>query len=76
MFGLFKSSNNTGFKICLTDILRMSSAVRKEKEMLETVDGMEWDIFMASAMTGIQCCDFIVGNIIPRASPEFRLASW
>lgn len=58
MFGLFKSSNNTGFKICLTDILRMSSAVRNEKEMLETVDGMECDMFMADAMVNVHCCAF------------------
>jgi hypothetical protein len=49
MFGLFRSSNNTGFKICLTDILRMSSVVRNEKEMLETVDGIECDMFMVCA---------------------------
>ena len=38
--GRFKSSNKIGFTICLTEILRMSSVVRKEKETLWTVEGM------------------------------------
>ena len=47
MFGLFRSSRRTGFVICLTEIRRMSSAVRNENEMLVTVDGIGWEMFMA-----------------------------
>ena len=35
-----------GLTICLTDIRRMSCAVRKEKEMLETTEGMAFAMFM------------------------------
>lgn len=49
ILGLFKSSSNVGFTICLTDIRRMSSVVRKEKEMLETLDGIGREIFMEGA---------------------------
>ena len=38
-FGLLSSSRRTGFTICLTEMRRTSSVVRKEKEMLATVDG-------------------------------------
>lgn len=46
-FGRLSSSRRTGFTICLTEIRRMSSVVRNEKEMLATVDGTEREIFMA-----------------------------
>lgn len=47
IFGLFRSSRSTGFTICLTDILRTSSVDKNENEMLETVDGIECEIFMS-----------------------------
>lgn len=45
-FGLLRSSRRIGLTICLTEIRLMSSVVRNEKEMLATVDGMEFEIFM------------------------------
>ena len=44
--GLFKSSRRTGFVICLTEIRRMSSVVRTEKDTLWTVEGMGNEIFI------------------------------
>lgn len=46
MFGRLRSSKRTGLTICLTEIRRTSSVVKKEKEIPETVDGMECEMFM------------------------------
>jgi len=34
--------------ICLTEMRRISSVAKNEKEMLCTVDGIDWEIFMTS----------------------------
>lgn len=47
-FGRFKSSSRIGLTICLTEIRRMSSVVRKEKDRLVIREGTEWEIFMLS----------------------------
>jgi hypothetical protein len=44
--GLFKSLRRAGFVICLTEIRRMSSVVRTEKDTLWTVEGMGNEIFI------------------------------
>ena len=48
MLGLFRSSRSTGFTICLTDILRISSADKKENETPVTVDGRECAMFISN----------------------------
>lgn len=48
IFGLLRSSRRTGFTICLTDMRRISSVDRKEKEMLLTSVGIECETFMAA----------------------------
>jgi hypothetical protein len=45
--GLLSSSSSTEFVICLTDMRRTSWDERKENETLETVDGNDWEIFIA-----------------------------
>jgi hypothetical protein len=47
IFGRLRLSRRTGLTICLTDIRRMSSVVKNEKEMLETLEGIGLEIFMA-----------------------------
>ena len=47
--GLFKPSRRTGFVICLTEIRRISSVVRTEKDTLLTVEGIGSEIFMVVA---------------------------
>lgn len=47
-FGLLRSSRRVGLTICLTEMRRTSSVVRKENEMLATVDGMACEMFMAT----------------------------
>jgi hypothetical protein len=44
--GRFRSSSSTGLTSVFTDILRTSSVDRKEKEMLPTVEGTGFEIFM------------------------------
>jgi len=46
MFGRFRSSRSTGLTICFTEMRRISSEVRKEKEIPATVDGRECEIFI------------------------------
>jgi len=44
--GRFRSSRRTGFVICLTDIRRISSVVRKEKDTPVTEDGRGCEMFI------------------------------
>lgn len=44
--GLFKSSKRIGLTICLTEMRFISSVVKNENEMLETVDGIECAMFI------------------------------
>lgn len=48
IFGLFNSSRRIGLTICFTEILRISSEVRNEKDTEATVDGSECAMFMTS----------------------------
>lgn len=48
--GLFRSSRRIGLTICLTEMRLTSSVVRKENDMLETVDGMECAIFILTGL--------------------------
>ena len=48
--GRLRSSSNTGFTICLTEILWMSSLVRKENETLWTVEGIDWAMFIVTEL--------------------------
>jgi hypothetical protein len=64
MFGRFRSSKRTGLTICLTEILRTSSEVRKEKDIPDTVDGMECEIFIAEAPEDVEAWAMPIKNLL------------
>jgi hypothetical protein len=68
--GRFKSSSKTGLTMVLTDILRMSSVDRKEKEMLPTVDETGREIFMNEDQKRILSSRFGEQNI-PFTSSQY-----
>ena len=61
-FGRLRSSRRVGFTICLTEMRRISSVVKNEKEMLCAVDGIDWEIFMVS---GSGCLSPELGSCTP-----------
>lgn len=46
MLGRFRSSKSTGFTICFTDNRLISSVDKNEKDILETVEGIGFEMFM------------------------------
>jgi hypothetical protein len=62
MLGRFRSSNSMGFTICFTENRRISSEVRKEKDIPDTVDGRECEIFIPEAI-GIDANKYDLKNL-------------